>query len=200
MRWFSKRSDEILAEWFDENIEKVAGTIEKRTDTYYVRSDMEAMSIKRRSGKFEIKQRIASTGKTHLSDSVSGNEEYWYKWILNDAEGKALENNLEQNHYRSLHVTKIRRALKLTVDPANVLIMIHALSEELPAGFQVEYTSITINNGHESETWYSFAIESFGNTLPTLSSLQGLAILTQVRMRPEDSYAYPAFLSRNFIN
>jgi len=78
--------------------------------------------------------------------------------------------------------------------------MIHALQEDLREGFQIEYTSITINNGKESETWYSFAIESFGSTLPGLSALQGLAMLSQVQMRPEDSCAYPEFLARNFIN
>lgn len=200
IRWFSRHGDDQLAEWFDENMQRVTGTIEKRTDIYYVNSKMKDMSIKKRNGQFEIKQRIAATGKIYLSDSVCGYEEYWYKWILNDAAGKALAGNLEQHHYRQLAVTKIRRALKLTIDPANVLIMIHAPHEDLREGFQIEYTSITMNNGQESETWYSFAIESFGSTLPALSALQGLAMLTQVRMRPEDSCAYPEFLARNFIN
>lgn len=200
LRWFTKINNEDLARWFDDHIDAVGGNIEKRTDTYYLKSDMEDSSIKKRNGKFEIKQRIAATGKVHLSDHMCGEGEYWYKWILNDAEAKSLEANLEQNHYRQLQVTKIRRALKLTIDPGTKQIKKHAMDKDLPEGFLIEYTSILMNDGLENGNWYSFAIESFGSKLPALSALEGLDIPAQVHFRQEDSYAYPVFLTRNFLN
>lgn len=200
LRWFTKINNEDLARWFDDHIDAVGGNIEKRTDTYYLKSDMEDSSIKKRNGKFEIKQRIAAIGKVHLSDHICGEGEYWYKWILNDAEAKSLEANLEQNHYRQLQVTKIRRALKLTIDPGNKQIKKHAMDKDLPEGFQIEYTSILMNDGPENGNWYSFAIESFGSKLPGLSALEGLDLPAQVHFRQEDSYAYPVFLPGNFLN
>ena len=199
LRWFSKIKNEDLLRWFDGQIDTVGGNIEKRTDTYYLKSDMEDSSIKKRNGKFEIKQRIAAIGKVHLSEHMCGQGEYWYKWILNDAEAKSLEANLEQNHYRQLHVTKIRRVLKLTIDPGNKQVKKYAVDRDLPEGFQIEYTSILMNDGLENGSWYSFAIESFGSRLPGLSALESLDIPAHVHFRQEDSYAYPVFLTRNFI-
>lgn len=195
VRWFSKHKDEELARWFEYNMETAGGAVEKRTDTYYINSGMNTTSIKRRNGKFEIKQRITAANKIYLSDKVSGMEECWYKWILDDAEGRALQTNLKVNHYRQLHMTKIRMALKLTIDEKNGQVMIHAPDRDLPKGFQVEYTTIMMNKGTDNGTWYSFAIESFGNTLLSLSQLQGLDLFANIQLQAENSYAYPAFIS-----
>jgi len=189
LRWFTKEQDPNLMLWFDTNLQKVNGTTEQRTDTYFLKRGNKDISIKKRNEKFEIKQKVTDLGTTQLSDTVAGKGEYWYKWVLNNLEGSSLEKELIHRNYTQLNVTKIRKALKITINPG---INQYAADQELPEGFQIEYTTVIINN----TTWFTFAIESFGKKNASLSELQHLEIFKQIHLQAADSCSYPAFLDR----
>ena len=193
VRWFTKEQDHNLMLWFDDNIQKVNGNTEQRTDTYFLKRGNKEMSIKKRNEKFEIKQKVTDLGPVHLSDTIAGKGEYWYKWVLNNLEGSSLEKDLVNSNYKQLNVTKIRKALKLTISTGdNNAINQYAADKELPEGFQIEYTTVIIND----TTWFTFAIESFGKRNASLTELQHLEIFKQIHLQPADSCSYPEFLCR----
>lgn len=190
LRWFTREQDGALMDWFDEHAEK-----EERTDIYFIDINQSDIGIKIRKDCFEIKQKAASLGPITLNKHIVGTGEYWRKWIVGEKDAQPLKAALRQKIYKQIKVEKTRWAVKLTfgsIPNGPLQPVFHPYTEQLSTGFQLEYTVITIGYN----TWYTFAVESFGSTPPQLSTLQNLSILNKSTYKKEDSQSYPQFLGR----
>ena len=191
IRWFDKEENKVITKWFSAlGIE--FSNINPRTDFYLQIPDRADMSIKLREGNVEVKQRVCQPELFELTNNAKGYLEDWVKWSFdieaNDPEATSI---IKEKKYNWLEVYKERLGVKMTLDQDDSL-KIHNIKEILPAGCQVEYTKLKINN----EQWFTFAAERFGETFFELSKFHVDAILGETVVTENHSFGYSEFINK----
>lgn len=158
LRWFGQghaRGD-VLA-WFSAMQPEVV--VPPRTDTYMIIDGIDALGIKLREGKIEVKKRVGEARHNFLGRS--GRVSQWLKWSLLVANQDARTGTTTSNTTAGVQwidVEKVRRWVKFRIDPAgNVGEPSHGRIEG--TGCAVELTDLQV----AGEKWWTLGFESFSD-------------------------------------
>ncbi|MBN1673540.1 MAG: hypothetical protein JXR37_21015 [Kiritimatiellae bacterium] len=164
-----------------------------RTD-HYLRLADEALGVKLREGRLELKQRVDSAGVISLHQRAAGLVERWRKWSFALADSVEALNALLRPASCWIAVNK-ERAL-CTVPPPQTP------REETPApasplqGCNLELTAVRAGRNE----WWSLGFEAFGPAETVLASLRRATTRLFTGDEPptlhaEASYGYPKWLA-----
>lgn len=195
VRWFYEGTVPVqVLEWFH------AGKptpVEQplRVDKYLRLGDTDALGIKLREGRIEIKQRQRQHGVIRFHDRVAGLAEHWLKWSFAPAEAAADWAGILVPTRSWISVRK-ERALSRYQIFADGRSAAASVDEYLQQGCHLELTRIQA----EDQTWWSLAFEAFGDEASLRRNL--LTVVEQVFARAQvpfplaatDSYGYPRWL------
>lgn len=197
IRWFVRgKIPSFIFDWFI-GLNKNYVNQPERTDYYILLKSDDALGIKLREGRIEIKQRANYIGNISTGKNVTGNAEKWIKWSfeLNEASNILSDNLLS---YGWLQVTKNRISVNYGITEENIV------SQKEPIiyknGCTTEITSIILNN----EDWWSLGLEAYGeenrlkDNLVLISHLI-LSDKSDIHLTLNDSYSYPGLIKRSFI-
>lgn len=155
VRWFYHESLlEPILNWFCTG--KSVSPEKTRTDHYLIFPGSEAVGVKVREGKFEIKALRGASETVRYSSNISGRSECWIKSSYEEEAVKAWVETLLSENQGLVKVTKVRWLRKFSLDHSKLL---EVSSEERPdEGCNVELTQLTV----KGEEWWTFAFEAFG--------------------------------------
>lgn len=201
VRWFIPGSiPEDVFQWF--HAQHQAEAEKSRTDRYLLFSGCDAVGVKLRQKKLEIKARLAHSQPVSLpislKDGMSGQAEQWLKWSIGSPwlwlmQGKMLRSA------RWLEVKKKRDRLTFSAN-ANA-----AQSPSTPGVCNVELAQIQIPKLHQDHptNWFSLCFEALGssddswqtlhNTLHLFFTTHGAA---PVPLTEATCMSYPTWLSK----
>ena len=193
IRWFFTHEVSDFEDWFRQNMLSDSQP-EIRTDIYYVKEDMDDMSIKLRSGKsFEIKQKIAEDEKIQLTSNMKKEVEEWGKWSVDEKDGNVFLKMLVLKKYRTYSVKKERWAVKITRNYEGKII-INDAGAIVDKGCQLEYTKIVING----KDLYSFAAEWFGYGLINIEETKKYPLFDHPELEKKETSSYSKLLDDLF--
>ncbi len=188
IRWFKVTEDQQITKWFEQHGETFQGT-KPRTD-FYLPLDKKDVSLKLREGKIEIKHRVGKLDEGQLTPTTKGIFENWIKWSFNADEADKLTKDIIHNKkYDWVEITKTRIGVKVAEDPTGIL-EIHPIKAFIDNGCQIEYTLLEMHG----KTFYSFALEWFGNQELSLPQNFINEILGSTQFTIEDSMGYGEFI------
>ena len=169
VRWFC--SDSIPAEvleWFGGG-ERKPEEEPQRVDQYLRLGDTDALGIKLREGRLEIKQRHRQQGVVRFHERVTGLVERWRKWsfLVNEAGAGLADASMLTFFW--IGVRKERRLRKYQLTDDGELVAIPA-GEFPKRGCAAELTTIHV----EGQEWWSLGLEAFGEE----SSMAEMLMLT----------------------
>ncbi len=197
VRWFYQEmipSD--VAAWFQQGRVE-PGQEPGRVDSYLRLGELDALGIKLREGRIEIKQRQRQHGIVAFCERLTGLVEAWRKWSLPLASAEGDLSGILVPASSWIPVQKERSVLKyqVTADGRSAAVPSDSFAVQ---GCMVELTSIRAGG----EAWWSLGFEAFGEGCSLLKTL--LPVVEHVLARGEiplpfdesHSYGYPAWLSR----
>ena len=194
VRWFELGSIPAgVADWFAEGAIEPAEQI-ARTDYYLQLPAEDALGIKLREGRLEIKKRQERYGAANFHDRAAGMVEGWQKWSFALAGDLPLSDGTLSGSW--LAVRKARRLRKFAARVAGRVFEIQ-LDESASQGCYVELASLQV---YQAE-WWSVCLEAFGGQadLPGVLWAVGEQVFAShaaPRLALERSMGYPAFLGR----
>ncbi|PVD52361.1 hypothetical protein DC498_09595 [Terrimonas sp.] len=190
IRWFKDNSDQNILDWFAGQDLSFKNT-DARAD-YYLRLGKDDITVKLREGNIEIKQRIGSPEPGKLRENAEGYFENWVKWSFNaDKDDELVKEIIQAGKYEWIETIKTRIGLKLTLDESGKTSLV-SIKDHIPFGCQIEYTHLVIG----SKTYYTFALEWFGEKELQLPSELSTEILEHSRFDTTDSMGYGEFLKK----
>ena len=196
VRWFHKGNLSLPAlAWF----ESCPGDWQEqlaRTDYYLLNPDSDALGIKLREGRLELKQRLLELGVANLHDHVWGLLERWQKWsfVLAGTPSILQEINRPESVWLAMHKQRKLRRYRFDheafIEPVPV--------DHLPLqGCTVELTNVRCAD----QAWWSLAFEAYGTETSSREIL--VAVARQLFEGHEapvlaavNSYGYPRWLAR----
>ena len=193
IRWFERVPDKNILEWFaSQNLS--FNKCKPRIDFYLPIQGNNAIGVKLREGNVEIKTRVTQPEHLMLTETVSGFSEIWNKWSFGADKSDPLANEIiNEKKYEWLEVYKERIGIKM-VPGSDGEPEIRSISENLSSGCQMEYTRLLI----KEKTWYSFALEWFGEPAFDPGEEFFLRMLGETILHSENSMGYPELLHRIF--
>ena len=194
VRWFERGPIPAgVADWFAGGAIEPAEQI-PRTDHYLQLPAEDAVGIKLREGRLEVKKRHERYGAAHFHDRAAGLVEGWQKWSFALADDPPLSDETLSGSW--LAVRKARRLRKFAAGGAGGVFEI-PIDESASLGCYVELASLQV---YQAE-WWSVCLEAFGGQADLSGVL--LAVGEQVfasqaapHLALERSAGYPAFLGR----
>jgi hypothetical protein len=194
VRWFHRGAapPEIVT-WFGQG-EREPEAQPARTDSYLRLSDNDALGIKLREGRFEVKRRQQDGEIVRWGDRVAGRVELWRKWSFALAASPGSLDTLLASSRTWLEIHKARSLRKYQVTPDREVQAVPAT--QFPAqGCGLELTAITVEGDH----WWSLAFEAFGDEdrLREWLFLVIEHVLAQAPtpiLQPQHSFGYPGWL------
>jgi hypothetical protein len=160
----------------------------------------DAVGIKLRQGRIEVKQRQRQFGVIRFHQGVAGLVEHWRKWSFPLAETDGTLSNLIHPAASWIGVQKSRqlRSYRLTDDQQVVAVSTRAA---LVQGCDLELTQVGVGE----RAWWSLALEAFGEESTLYENLLAVAqqVLTHDARPPlaaENSFGYPRWLTGIFPN
>jgi hypothetical protein len=185
VRWFFKNENRSIENWF-KNLE--FDPLEQRED-FYLHLQKEEVGVKLREENIEVKHRAGTRSRGCAGEQAWGYFENWIKWSFNAGADPQILSEITDGKGESwLSVVKERKSAKLTLE--NDEIAIKSPTDELEYGCQIEYTKIRLLG----ESWYTFALEWFGETCMEVNSSLATEVLGDTRLAMKQSMGYPAFL------
>jgi hypothetical protein len=195
LRWFhkGKAPPEAVRQWF-----QTLGRSEiqdLRVDHYLRLADEQALGVKFRDGRLEIKRRAAQYGLVQISTRVSGLLEGWRKWSFTLAQPGAAPSSDGHDASPWLPVRKQRRLLRLaTVGDRHILFPGQFRPER---GCEIELTSVAVGTA----AWWSLGFEAYGPASSTKNDLIAVARRflkgeSAPALKTANSYGYPEWLLR----
>jgi hypothetical protein len=192
IRWFSPGTVEPdVAEWFD----SLPGKAEDqpwRVD-YYLRVTAvgDALGIKLRQGRLEIKQRTAAIGPRQMDLWVIGLLELWQKWSVALDPGMAVPPSPAASWtavHKRRRLRRYRLRTNLTLEPV-------PLNQLIADGCDLELTRVVAGG----ETWWTLGFEAFGGESAVEQVLFPVALVILDMSDPpilgiENSFGYPHWL------
>ena len=189
MRWFTKKPKASIVNWFSKQAMEFR-TATPRSDLYVNIPDQTGLTIKQREGNMEIKQRFGGKGTALITPQIPGYRERWTKWSLNTSKKSRLVKRIvKENKQGWIRVDKRRLGKKAVVGNDGTWNY-YDMQEILEQGCQIEYTELKVNG----ETWYSFALEWFGQGKPYLDTQAIREIMGDEAFEFKDSMSYAGFL------
>jgi hypothetical protein len=194
VRWFFQGDiPESVATWFQQGDTKPDHP-EPRVDHYLHLPETDALGIKLREGKIEVKQRHRDYGTVHLTERAAGTLEKWHKWSfpLAASQGQVVESLAPSAAWIAVRkerwVRKHRVLAGRQVEPV-------PLAAYPDRGCTLELVSIVV--GH-SRAW-SLAFEAFGEEEALLKSLfrtaeHRFSTCGMLDLDVVDSFGYPRWL------
>ena len=128
----------------------------ERTD-HYLLDTQEALNVKLREGRVEVKQRLGTPRRFQLDDRYSGWREEWVKWSFGLDEAEEYVQTAAADPASWLAVGKKRYLRTFTLDEAGQLCEADP-DQWLPAGCGVELTELTVGE----HRWHTVGLEAFG--------------------------------------
>lgn len=196
IRWFfSGPPERGLVAWFNQSYTSVG--VGERTD-HYLLGVGDALNIKLREGRLEVKQRQWVRAGFQVNVRAQGQMEGWNKWSFG-LTGEEEAVGLAKRHADQwLAVHKHRRLRTFIAERAEITET--APGSHPAAGCNAELTVVTAGD----RRWHSLGFEAFGagdrpGLLHSVSEflLNGDLPLT---LPAEASSGYPAWIERNFVN
>ncbi|MGD2176491.1 MAG: hypothetical protein PVG71_01580 [Anaerolineae bacterium] len=192
VRWFYPGQVPAKVEaWFQQG----AGRVERppcREDHYLRLTDPQALGIKLREGRIEVKKRVREHGVVRFHKRVTGIVEHWRKWGFQLAEAHRALSSIAVPTTSWIRVSKERmlRTYRLTVDKCVVPVS----ASELPRqGCELELSRVHV----AGQDWWTLAFEAFGDE----SVLQEQFVLvTQHVFAAEESPSLSAPESRGYAD
>ena len=200
LRWFLPGDDarEALLGWFRGPDGALVKEESPRTDSYLLLPASDAVGVKQRQGRLEVKTRVAGP-VPYAAHGAVGRLDQWVKWSFDPAEAiaDALARALDRaGPWRA--VEKRRFLLKLAADegaPAPV-----AASARPTRGCNVELTVLSATPG--AARWLTLGFEAFGPPAGVAALLDeavahffGARGAPPVALEGRDSLSYPAWLA-----
>jgi len=195
IRWFFPGPpDRGLVAWFNQSHTAVG--VGQRTD-YYLLGVGEALNVKLREGRVEVKQRRWQRPAFMVNMRARGVMEAWTKWAFDLAEGDEALRVAAQDPACWLPVHKHRRQRTFITE-------LDEITETAPGSYPSRGCSaeLTVLRVSEQE-WHTLAFEAFGaGDLPgRLHSVSDYLLDADLprSLREADSMGYPAWIERNFV-
>jgi hypothetical protein len=196
VRWFGAGGipPAVLA-WFGAGPGEPAAQ-PRRVDAYLRLPDMNALGIKLREGRIEVKWRVRDYGRVHPHRRVAGRLEGWRKWSFALAAVSGESTDLPVPARSLIAVEKARQLRRYQLRDNGAVVPVPATSYP-ERGCDWELTAIRAAN----EAWWSLAFEAFGPVVDlrrTLSLVVELALAAgEPPVLEEDgSFGYPTWLAR----
>lgn len=176
LRWFFRgRLPQKVGHWFQaESTPTFEGS---REDLYFNLMEGDALGVKAREGKLEIKHRTEDLGLKTLSENISGHLEKWAKWSFEIAE--------EEINFLK---TSISKDSWISVKKSRWLKRYEACN--------VELTEIEV----DLQNWWTLGFEAFGKESNIVHDLQ-IAVEQSlinnpfpIALKAADSFSYPKWL------
>jgi len=197
VRWFHEgKTAAKLRSWFRKLAARDGVKAEPqplRVDHYLVERDTDALGIKFREGRVEVKQRQGERRLISFGPGWDGYVETWRKWgfPLVDAQRRGEDLGSFDDW---IAVRKKRRVITYSISPRGKLI---ALSGDADAecGCSVELTQVCV----EKTLWWTLGFEAKGHPEKLESTLEQVAraVLNgsaPPTFEPTDSFGYPGLL------
>jgi hypothetical protein len=194
VRWFYRGVvPRATLEWFQAGGSDPCAPA-SRTDYYLRRPNGDALGIKLREGRIEIKQRQRQYGVLRLHQRVAGRVEGWQKWSLALARADSGIGSGVALDPAWLGVKKERRlrVYQLTADQEVKAISVSGNSAQ---GCSMELTQVSVGE----QVWWSLGFEAFGDESALQESLlliawHVLAAGAPPTLNAQDSCSYPQWL------
>jgi hypothetical protein len=158
VRWFYRGAvpPEVDA-WF----QRGPGKVERhpsREDHYLRITDTDALGIKLREGRVEVKQRAHEHGTLRFHERVSGAVEHWRKWSFQLAAARSALSSIAVPPTPWIAVRKRRllRTYRLTTDKCVVPV---STPQNIGQACELELTSVRV----VGQDWWTLAFEAFGD-------------------------------------
>ncbi len=198
VRWFFKGTvPAAVKAWFLQ-LETVS-PLERRTDHYLRQPVNDALSVKWREGRIEVKRRASDRKSVTFGAGVSGSVARWHKWSFSLCDATDVL-NLLQSADEWVAVEKARWQLAFTFDEsANVRSV--APWTMLPQGCEAELTTVQACE----QTWWTFAFEAFGKEEAQRTALHhGVRHVLQsevpIILTAEASASYPMWMKTHLLD
>jgi hypothetical protein len=195
VRWFVRGSiPEEVREWFVQG-DPAPLPEPPRVDQYLRLQRSNALSIKLREGRIEIKQRLHQYGNIRFHRRVSGAIEHWRKWSMPlAATGESLAEILvPQSSWAAVRKERLLRGYRC--DAGGQVLAIRG--EYVDRGCHMELTTVQAGD----RVWWTLAFEAYG----TEPSLRGSLVSTigyilerdgsTITLDARDSYGYARWLA-----
>ncbi len=188
IRWFHEEPKKGILNWFAEKGKAFENT-DSRTDFYLPVKNEKGIGIKLREGNIEVKHRISEPKQEKLSQRAEGFFERYLKWSFDSSQEDSLSREIiKQQKYNWVEVKKERMGFKLKEKNGEPEIV--DMETYLEYGCQLEYTRISI----QRNTWYSFALEWFGEKEIIVLPEFWKEILGNEKLKKENSMGYADFI------
>jgi len=195
VRWFMRGSipDEVR-EWFAQG-DPAPIHEPPRVDQYLCLPRSNALGIKLREGRVEIKQRLHQYGNIRFHRRVTGAIEHWRKWTMPLATtGESLAEILvPRSSWMAVRKERLLRCYRCEIDGQ----VIATDGEYVDRGCHMELTTVQASD----RVWWTLAFEAYG----TEPSLRGSLISTMgdirerdgvpITLEGQDSYSYARWLA-----
>ena len=194
VRWFYKGTvPPQVAAWFDK-VGQEPSELAERTDYYLYLGDGDALGIKLREGRIEIKQRQRQFGPTTFHDRVTGMVEQWHKWSFALAGSADPLGEMPIPTGSWIGVQKVRRLRRYHL-AGDQRREIKAATGWPVQGCHFELTELVV----EEQVWWSVCLEVFGAKSTFQQTLAFVAGHIMTRNQPplldvNNSYGYPRWL------
>jgi hypothetical protein len=195
VRWFFEgTTPSALRAWFlglDGDLNAEA----PRTDHYLLIQQTDALGIKFREGRIEVKQRSRSPERSAFGQDQSGSLEHWRKWgfpLASVGEHQASLETLDA----WIAVTKTRWVRDYRIGPLGTLLPLERPDLSI-AACSVELADV---QALDTDAW-TLAFEATGPAVTLAATLENVArqILNSLEDRSlvaKNSYGYPRWLQR----
>ena len=196
VRWFYGGSiPPIVSQWFQLAGEKSVSP-DFRVDYYLCLPANEALGIKLRDGRFEVKRRERRPDLAFTHKRAEGFVEYWVKWSYDPDTAPQNIPELAQPVAKWIAVKKNRWLRRFAVEVEDGLIDVGP-GISIDRGCELEITNIAAL----SKAWWTVAFEAFGPAETLLQDLHKTATWVFNIGRPpalaaSASMGYPAWLLR----
>ena len=195
IRWFHRGDPppELIA-WFEQSFTSTGH--DRRTD-HYLKGTGEALNVKLREGRVEVKQRQWARPGFVIRRTITGQMEGWRKWSFDLSAGQGYLNLAEQHPDSWLEVRKYRRMRTFIPE-------IDEITETSPGSYPPIGCNAELTHLEVAETsWHTLAFEAFGKTADLSGWLHSVAeyLLNgdfPVLLDEETSMGYAQWIEANF--
>lgn len=201
VRWFLPGVvPDRVWQWFDGQTQVPTGQ-PPRTDYYLRIAYGDALGIKLREGRIEVKQRQAQLGAVRFGKSATGHVEQWCKWSFPLAEAESNMSELGDGLSSWIGVHKERKVRTFQVQDGAVIDASGTMFLEQGCAWEVAQVHLD----KTAVPWWSVGFEAFGTEAERLALFRivvayclGIADAPLLALR--DSYSYPRWMLNLEIN